>query len=383
MATLARFPVTAAQYDYLRLAGQPNGVALYDGAGALLGKYIVRYGTKAEIDALVLDVGELALTTDTNEIRRGDGVTAGGFAYAGSTASEIRVPATGTALQNGAALRAAYTLAASLTPNGAALGPGNEATVSPARGVFDITGGAAYLSLVNYVNLIGAGSYETTIVTSTASRLSYATSLTAHTLKGLRLTSSSGSASFSWTMPGSGTVTIYHEDLWFVTGGPTIGAMTLTGGGTMAGEIRRVRTDGKQLYGTVNSIGFTLSATIDNCEAGDGSFASATTLGFAGTLSGRATRLRIFGTVWNCNLAGQLIDCDFAAAIQKATAGAEIIDTRIRAAVSTVSVGNQGNAAALKIINLRAVGSIGNGVTNAITATPGVGGNLVSDAQAA
>lgn len=384
MATLARFPITAAQYEALRLAGQPNGVALYDATGALLGKYIVRYGTKAEIDAEVLDPGELALTSDTHEIRQGDGVSYGGFAFAGSTASEIRVPATGTAAQNGVALRAAYALAATLTPNGAALGPGNEATVAPARGVFDLTGGSAVLALVNYVNLIGAGSYETTIVTNNTNRLQYAATTTAHTMKGLRLTSATATSMVIWTMPGTGnTVTVYHDDLWFNTNDATKNTMALTGQGTLAGTIRRVRTEGKTLYGTTSGSAYTLAATVDDCEAGDQSFGSGATLGTNGTFTGLARRLRINGTVWHINLAGRLEDCDLAAAIQKATAGAEIIDTRIRAEVSGVSVGNQGNAAALKIVDLWAVGSIGNGVTLANSATPGAGRNIVSDAQAA
>jgi hypothetical protein len=47
------------------------------------GTFVHRQGTAAEINAIILAPGELAFTTDTSEIRRGDGATPGGVFVSG------------------------------------------------------------------------------------------------------------------------------------------------------------------------------------------------------------------------------------------------------------------------------------------------------------
>ena len=62
---------------------EANGFAGLDASGDLVGTIIPRQDTAANIDAITLAEGELATTSDTNEIRVGDGVTAGGVFIAG------------------------------------------------------------------------------------------------------------------------------------------------------------------------------------------------------------------------------------------------------------------------------------------------------------
>lgn len=59
--------------------GAANGVAGLDADGNIVATPIHRFGTASEIDAIVLDSGEIAFTTDTYEWRRGDGLTTGGL----------------------------------------------------------------------------------------------------------------------------------------------------------------------------------------------------------------------------------------------------------------------------------------------------------------
>ena len=55
-------------------------IALLD---SIQGTFVHRQGTVSEIDLIVLAAGELAFTTDTNELRRGDGATPGGVFICG------------------------------------------------------------------------------------------------------------------------------------------------------------------------------------------------------------------------------------------------------------------------------------------------------------
>lgn len=74
--------------DFLQVTGDlSDGHFLIYDAGeqafvatdTIIAKLIPRRGTAAEIDEIVLDAGELATTSDTDELRLGDGATAGGL----------------------------------------------------------------------------------------------------------------------------------------------------------------------------------------------------------------------------------------------------------------------------------------------------------------
>jgi hypothetical protein len=58
---------------------QANKAAIYDTSGDLVGNLIPRPGTKAELDLVTGENGEIGATSDTKEIRLFDGSTAGGY----------------------------------------------------------------------------------------------------------------------------------------------------------------------------------------------------------------------------------------------------------------------------------------------------------------
>jgi len=71
-------------------------VAKLNADGDLEGILIPRSGTATEIDAIVLQGGEVAVTTDTNQLRIGDGITGGGNAMQSELYDVNYIPADGT-----------------------------------------------------------------------------------------------------------------------------------------------------------------------------------------------------------------------------------------------------------------------------------------------
>ena len=64
--------------------GAANGVAGLDADGNIVATPIHRVDTAANLSAIVLKTGEIAITSDTQDILRGDGVTAGGVLVRGN-----------------------------------------------------------------------------------------------------------------------------------------------------------------------------------------------------------------------------------------------------------------------------------------------------------
>lgn len=62
-----------------------NGLLGLDANGDALATLIQRFGTASQIDPIVLANGQAAFTTDTREIRLGDGITPGGVFIAGGS----------------------------------------------------------------------------------------------------------------------------------------------------------------------------------------------------------------------------------------------------------------------------------------------------------
>jgi hypothetical protein len=72
---------------------QPSGYAGLDASGNLLATSIIpRAGTATGINAIVLDNGEIATTSDTHKIRIGDGSRAGGWEIGGTTIYRVTIP---------------------------------------------------------------------------------------------------------------------------------------------------------------------------------------------------------------------------------------------------------------------------------------------------
>ncbi len=65
------------------------------------GKWVPQSGTATEINAITLDAGEIATTSDTGEIRLGDGATAGGIRFIRTRTVEILVFAPGQTVVTG------------------------------------------------------------------------------------------------------------------------------------------------------------------------------------------------------------------------------------------------------------------------------------------
>lgn len=144
-----------------------------DAAGDLVGTIRVRAGTQADINAMVLDSGEIAAVTDLKTFRVGDGVTAGGIDYDPNSfkgVSVLVVNAMGTPGQNGAALYAADQLAGHMTPNGLPQSWTNRVTILISPGQYDLSLPGALGNLPNAacVSYIGAGSPVDTRIYSAA-----------------------------------------------------------------------------------------------------------------------------------------------------------------------------------------------------------------------
>ncbi|MCK9458168.1 MAG: hypothetical protein M0R80_00630 [Proteobacteria bacterium] len=78
-------------YERTNMKNAANGYAGLDSNGDVVGVFIPRLGTVAEINAIVLESGEFAYCTDTKELRIGDGTTAGGsfLSFISATTSTI------------------------------------------------------------------------------------------------------------------------------------------------------------------------------------------------------------------------------------------------------------------------------------------------------
>jgi hypothetical protein len=70
-----------------------NGIPQLDDDGHLVGPIILRTGTAVEINAITLEDGELAYCSDTEDVRKGDGATAGGTSLLGLQATTQAVSA--------------------------------------------------------------------------------------------------------------------------------------------------------------------------------------------------------------------------------------------------------------------------------------------------
>lgn len=71
-------------------ANLPLGYVQPDAAGHIIAPIISLYGPAVEIDTTLLELGRVAYTTDTNEIRRGDGATLGGIFVVGHPRLYVR-----------------------------------------------------------------------------------------------------------------------------------------------------------------------------------------------------------------------------------------------------------------------------------------------------
>ena len=132
-----------------------NGFAGLDGSGNLVGIFIPRRGTSAYLSEVVLNPGEIATTTDTNQILLG--TSSGTNYFVGSVLSSqsvINVNANGTVYENGTALKAAYLTAKNLLPYNLAKSSTNRVCIIIPPGTYDF--GDIGLKLdTHYIDMYG------------------------------------------------------------------------------------------------------------------------------------------------------------------------------------------------------------------------------------
>ncbi len=162
--TITNAGVTSIGNDKVTLAmlnsgvfNVPYGIPQLDADGNLVGPVMVRYDTLANLEAIVLGAGELAVASDTNQILVGDDSTSGGWAI-GCDDATIVVRRGSTNTISGTNLLAAYTAAKALTPGGAALSDSNKARVVVPPGTYDLGTTPFALDIdTDYVDVVSLG----------------------------------------------------------------------------------------------------------------------------------------------------------------------------------------------------------------------------------
>jgi hypothetical protein len=307
-------PTTAGLINGAEQVSQKDQLSGYAGIGpdgSIPATLILRVGIAADIDLLTLENGELAWCSDTKSYRIGDGITQGGYRLNTQNVPSngmIAVDATGTAVQNGNALRNAYEAAKLLTPNGAALSATNKATLAVRAGVYEIDSGGWVMNSP-YVQVWGQGSEFTAIVTIGTITIN---SGNYNSLKGIRFTGNNDgvtAANIGLTLQApAGGITIAWEDLFFDTNGSnTSFAMNsptgVTTANTLKGYAKRCRTVGQRFLGNGNAMACATTFVFEDCEAGSFSFlgSSTTTGNNPGLMAGTMRRCRMnmaSGTQW-------------------------------------------------------------------------------------
>ncbi len=308
---------------------QPGGYAGLNEDGNIDQPIMVRYETAATLAGIVLAEAELAVTSDTNEIRCGDGETNGGVSVGGggggSTLSRVFVSANGTAAENGTALVAAYTQAKALTPNGAAISATNPAYLVVGEGVFSLKEALLDLNLdTPYVHLIGAGTGRTRIVTDRSYQITidqdniHLKQFTIYNYQtgsgnvGAIIFNAGAGGSYSATNTG---LVIEDVDIENTTNNNYTTAFNAAVT-AFGGVYRRVRVIvGCNLFSAFNtasptsSIALTVSATFEQCEIAGTQSTALTGGAFGGTPEGGAnTAPNVFtGIIRRCIVAGTRI----------------------------------------------------------------------------
>ncbi len=335
MESLAVSGITTAQRALLNGAqqtdekDQPGGYAGLNEDGNIDQPILVRYETAAVLAGIVLAEGELAVASDTHEMRCGDDATNGGFSVGGggggSTISRVFLSPTGTAAENGTALVAAYAQAKALTPNGAAISATNPAYLVLGEGVFSLKEALLDLNLdTPYVHVIGAGTGRTRIVTDRSYQITidqdniHLRNFTIYNYQtgsgnyGAIIFNAGAGGSFSATNTG---LVIEDVDIENTTNNNYTTAFNAAVT-AFGGVYRRVRvTVGCNLFSAFNtasptsSIALTISATFEQCEIAGTQSTALTGGAFGGTTEGGAnTAPNVFtGIIRRCIVAGTRI----------------------------------------------------------------------------
>lgn len=154
--------------ELLANKNQPNGYAGLDANGQLVGTFIGRYDTQANINAIIPSTGELVTTSDTKELRVGDSTTSGGISLGWNGSNSMLISSISNSGVNGTVLRNAYTRATGLTPNGAPIDALNSYTIYLAPGIYDIRDTGPFRLSTSYIDIVGSDKDKVFILSNTS-----------------------------------------------------------------------------------------------------------------------------------------------------------------------------------------------------------------------
>lgn len=275
---------------------QPDGYAGLDSNGQLVGVFIGRYDTEANINNITLSSGELASTTDTYSLRLGNGVASGGIAISENGTTCVYLPSAGSSGINGINLLAAYARATGLNPTS-----DKPVELKLGAGVFDIRSVGPLNLETPYISIIGEGKGVTTIYSDIT--LTGYINLNSDNVKLANMTLRPGLATVNQVMnfnAGAGTGTysatntsIEFTDIEILQSSNAAASNNINFNSSitvLGGTYTRVTTN-HYLMGTTNA--WTVSATFEDCV----SAGSANSRCFGGRSAGFNT---FTGTIRRC-----------------------------------------------------------------------------------
>jgi len=300
--------------------------------------------------------------------------------------SEVRWAAGSNVTTNGSNLVAAYTHASLIYPNGAAPSATNRVSLMIPAGNYTVTAGnssgTATGSLIasnNFIDFIGQGSRDDTIITSSAQTFTIASSVSDYRLKNFQITTSDGSTVGSqdssttaayWPL-GSGGTAIILEDMRF-NGAGTYNAWR--GGQAFKGQAIRCDWANGGWPGHSNG-NLANGAIIDNCTLGnnDTNYLGGTAQSYTIKNCNLAYRISFFngniGVIDHCtiNVVTTSSHCIYEAGSNNTTAGGVTrYCTLIPLSPGKVYI-NNGGTRSTSIVQCNLFSALDSSITNSVT----------------
>jgi len=370
---------------------QPLGFAGLDTQSAINALVKVRYMTHSDLNLIVPAAGELVVTSDTKELRYGDGISNGGFSASLSSESCIYVsPTGGTALESGAAVVAAFQVAKSMNPYGQPKSATNRVTVLLGIGEYDFNN--LFTFDVPFVDLVGISQQGVRCyVGNSLFRINdTATDIRCRNITFIKPVGQTSHA-WSWQIPGDGTVNIYFENLTF-EGSNTdlVFSQVIRSGGTFSnitGVCNNVRTSCINLF-TSNAgiVNHTWAVNMTDCSASQ-MVGQSPSLN-APIVTGKWRRCILEYSPsrashhFNCANGSIIQNCDWGYPMLRLETGSRVMYTRFKTQAPTAVQLNSAIAAQSVFIAHSEYGTGGLGTnigTNTAGATAALACNVVSD----
>ena len=248
----------------------PDGFAGLDAQSTIFAAIRVLAVDHDIADELIPREGELLITKDTKELRFGDGLKTGGFRAGLNSKNMIYVGGDGTALDNGAALVAAYALAINSSPNGMAKSAINKMYILCGCGIYDTAG--LLQQTTPFIEIIGLDMYGCRL--KFGSLYSIPEACYDFGWRNFTFYKDGTTFNWQWRFTDQNPVNIYFENIRFegIATDTVHTAFSRTSGASSVfnGIMRNVKTLCSQLLSSSASVGanHTNNIIFDNCEAG-------------------------------------------------------------------------------------------------------------------